>query len=300
MKNIFRLMLVLLCTGSFVFAEDAKTEKPRTAPLIDQLGGWIKKNNPLEKKAQTPEAKTKSPEVQTSDAPKVAPVAEAPAQQTPAAQVAEPQNFSLNQQRWHLSIGLGNLAIEGDSGSVIEHNYSPSAGAQLGVTYENPVSEVGSFETGLSFLLLSSNLKGSTNTDMNLTYLAIPLYYKHIVSQVRTKSSYYLKGGLAPLVLLDASVDTCASAACGLDSDLDAWLKKSRSVSDSFQKYSLLGTVGMGFNLHIFSDFVIETMWFNAEVSYVQGLTSINKGDELGKEVKISGVQVTLGLAATF
>ncbi len=300
MKNTFCLMLVLLCTSSAVFAEDAKPEKTRSAPLIDQLGGWIKKNNPLDKKVKTPEAKTKSPEVQTSDAPKVAPVAEAPPQQTPAAQVAEPENFGLNQPRWHVSIGLGNLALEGNSGSVIEDNYSPSAGAQLGVTYENPVSEVGSFETGLEFLLLSSNLKGSTNTDMNLTYLAIPLYYKHIVSQVRTKSSYYLKGGIAPLVLLDASVDTCASAACGLDSDLDAWLTKSRSVSDSFQKYSLLGTVGMGLNLHIFSDFVVETMWLNADVSYVQGLTSINRGDQLGKEVKISGVQVTLGLAATF
>ncbi len=293
MKNIFCLILVLLCSSSFVFADESKPEK--TAPLIDQLGGWLKKNNPLDKKAVTPEKKVKPPEAQVSETPSAKPVAE-----TPATKVVEPENFSMNQPRWHLSAGLGNLALEGNSGSVIEDNYSPSAGAQLGVTYENPVSEVGSFETGLEFLLLSSSLKGSTSTDMNLTYLAIPLMYKHIVSPIRTKSSFYLKGGLTPLLLLSASVDTCASAACGFDSDLNAFLTKSRSISDSFQKYSLLGTAGIGFNLHVFSDFVVETMWFNTDVSYVQGLTSINRGKELGKEVKISGVQVTLGIAATF
>lgn len=296
MKNLLAFIIIFICFVSSAFAQTETQNQSKSAPLIDQLSGWIKKNNPLDKNNNNnSEKKVKSPDPETISEP-----TEDSKTEKTILTSKEPEDFSLNQNRLHFSIGLGNLGLEANSGSVLDKNYSQSAGVLLGLTYENPISENGSFETGLAFLFLSSKLKNTSNTDMNLSYLAVPIIYKHIVSQVHKQSSFYFKGGLIPLILLDASVDTCDSIACGADSDLDAWLTKSRSISDSFQKYSVLGAVGIGFNFHVFNDLIFKTVWINTDLSYIQGLSSINRGKELGNEVKIQGAQMTLGLAATF
>lgn len=202
--------------------------------------------------------------------------------------------------RTQIFLGVGNLALKGNSGSVLAEDYSSGPGVQFGLGLEFPLSARGSFETGVSILGLGSELKAASESKMSLSYLVVPLVYKYEISKVNVHSGFFLRGGLLPMMLLHASVDTCSSYACGLDHELDEWLAKSRSISSSFQRYNLAGTAGGGFNFLLFRDFIIDSLWLNLDLTYVQSLTKINRGNELGRDVKMDGFLINTGLAVSF
>lgn len=290
MKNILSFLLISFTCIQLALAQ----EKESSTPLIDKASEWWEKANPFKKDEKSQQQDGKKAATPSIATPK------SPAKETPSLVEERNETRTAPKNRFHVNLGIGNVTLQGNSGSVVEKNYDAKSSAHLGLNYEIITSEQSSFETGLSFLLLSSQLKYSSSTHMNLNYLAIPLVYKRVLSKVAEESNFYGKVGVLPLILLGASVDTCSSTLCGADSDLDAWLTKSRSISDSFQKYSALGTVGLGFNFLIFKEFIIDSFWFNADLSYNYGLTSINRGSELGSDVRISGAALSLGLAISF
>jgi hypothetical protein len=299
-KILFQFILVL-CLVNKSWGDEAPVKKK---PLFDRAVEFLGQSKP---EATTEVKKVPSPKSESVEAPAapkeaVKPPEPAKAAITPEPKKADlaPQNFEADQNRFHFSLGFGNLALKGNSRSVLEENYSPASSAALGLNYEILFSKNSSFQTGLNFLVLGSDLKLSSSTELNLSYLAIPLIYKRAVAQIRDYSNFYLMAGAVPLVLLNASVDTCSSLACGNDAELDAWLTERRSETDSLQRYSLLGNVGAGFNFLLFKEFIINSLWLTMDLSYSQSLTSINKGNKLGSSIKIEGAQGTLGLAIAF
>lgn len=287
-KILFSFILVLGLTDQSG-AEEAPVNKK---PLFDRAVEFLGQSN----SPNTTEVKKESsPKTVPAEAPTAIKEPAKPPQ--PAKVDLAPPTFEADHNRFHFLLGFGNLALKGSSQSVLEKNYNPGSSAALGLNYEILFSKESSLQTGLNFLILGSDLKLSTSTELNLSYLAIPLIYKRAVAQIKDYSNFYLMAGAVPLILLNASVDTCSNPACGNDAELDAWLTQSRSETDSFQRYSLLGTVGAGFNFLLFKQFIIDSLWLTMDISYSQSLTSINKGNKLGSSVKIEGAQGTLGLA---
>jgi len=290
------MLLLASCLCQVVGAEE---KTPQKSPYLQALD-WVQKVNPFQKSNPTiKNAPREDSEAEPAQEKEVQTDVEPPAPE--AQSETQPKlEFNPHKSKTHVSIGLGTLALQGNSGSVLEKNYEASSSVQLNLAFEKTVSDLGSFEMGLTFLSVSSELKNAVNTDMRLAYLAIPLFYKHSVAPVGQYSNFYFKGGLIPLMLLDASVDSCTNVLCGADSDLDAWLTKSQSISSSFQKYSLLGVAGAGINFLVFKEFLLDSFWLNTDLSYMQGLSNVNRGTELGQDVKISGVQLQVGLAFSF
>lgn len=301
--------MTVLCTTAFS-EDDGAPRKTPFQEAVDWVDSAFNKRKSAPKKSDVAGEEKKTKENKENYDSESQAQAEQPAEAKPKlktkpvviddSETEQASPFNPHKNKTHFSIALGSVGLKGNSGSVLEKNYELGPSLELGVHFEQPLSAVGSFETGISLLLLGSKMKNRTGTNMNLTYLMIPLLYKHQLSNVGQYSNFYFKGGVLPMMLLSASVDTCDSVFCGEDSDLDQWLTKSRSVSDSFQKYSWLGTIGVGFNFLIFKEFIIDSLWLNTEVSYLQGLSNINRGEELGKDVKVTGVQLNLGLAFSF
>lgn len=219
---------------------------------------------------------------------------------TPEAETEIKTPFNPHGEKFHLKGGIGDVTLKGNSESVLERNYKSTGNVELGFSFETPTSQTDSIDAGLSLMLFGAKLNSSSSTTLNLSYWAFPVFYKMSVAKVKDYSSIYIKFGGVPLVLNNASVNTCDSSLCGNDSDLDTWLTKRESATSSFQSYSILGAVGAGFNFLLFKEFIVDSVWFTVDASYFTSLANINKGSDLAKELKLSGAQVSVGLAITF
>lgn len=223
------------------------------------------------------------------------------AQQTPVYETSEDIVVIVEKERelrWVPSVGLGSLKLQsGDQDSNVDKNLDPQLSAEIQLLWEVPLSHPQiSFEWGFGFLGLGSKLVASPGSELRLAYFNVPLGVRFNLQNELKSTQLFVRATVNPALLASASVDACRSAFCGFDNDVDDYFRESRSVKNDFNEYQTFASIGLGFEVTLFKNVLIDSLGIIGDVAYTQTMSKVNKTNAFGKDMRISGLAARLGL----